>query len=77
MTTRSPGSWGLEHLVEATRSLVPELVRRRLARAREAEREAIVGSERLRELQSPGRSGGEGSRGITRTLDEYFRRDLS
>jgi hypothetical protein len=36
-----------------------------------------VGSERLRELQRPGRSEGEGSRGITRTLDEYFRRDLS
>ena len=65
---------GLEHLVEAIRALVLDLVKRRLSRAREARREAIEGSERLRELQRSGRRRGESSRGITRTLDEYFKR---
>uniref|UniRef100_A0A7J3Z9D4 Site-specific DNA-methyltransferase (adenine-specific) n=1 Tax=Ignisphaera aggregans TaxID=334771 RepID=A0A7J3Z9D4_9CREN len=65
---------GLEHLVETIRALVLDLVKRRLSRAREAKREAIEGSERLREPQRSRRREGESSRGITRTLDEYFKR---
>jgi type I restriction-modification system DNA methylase subunit len=62
---------GLEHLVETVRTLVLELVRRRLSRARESKREAVRGSE---EERSPKR---ESSRGATRTLDEYIRRGQS
>jgi hypothetical protein len=62
---------GLEHLVETVRTLVLELVRRRLSRAREPKREAVRGSE---EERSPKR---ESSRGATRTLDEYIRRGQS
>jgi type I restriction-modification system DNA methylase subunit len=65
---------GLEHLVEILRTLVLELVRRRLSRAGEARREAVRGSEELRELRRPRRRrGSEGSGGTTRRLDEYFR----
>jgi hypothetical protein len=65
---------GLEHLVEILRALVLELIRRRLSRAREARREAVRGSEELPRVERPRRRrGGEGSRGITRRLDEYFR----
>jgi len=62
---------GLEHLVETVRTLVLELVRRRLSRAREPKREAVRGSE---EERSPKR---ESSRGTTKTLDEYIRRGQS
>jgi type I restriction-modification system DNA methylase subunit len=55
---------GLEHLVETIRTLVLELVRRRLSRAREPKREAVRGSEEERSLR----------RSSTRTLDEYIRR---
>lgn len=65
---------GLEHLVEILRTLVLELIRRRLSRAGEARREAVRGSEELREFRRPRRRrGSEGSRGITRRLDEYLR----
>jgi type I restriction-modification system DNA methylase subunit len=64
---------GLEHLVEAVRAMVLELVRRRLSRAREPRREAIRGSEEHRELQRPRRRRGpEGGGGFTRRLDEFF-----
>jgi hypothetical protein len=62
---------GLEHLVETVRTLVLELVRRRLSRAREPKREAVRGSEEERSLKR------ESSRGATRTLDEYIRRGQS
>jgi hypothetical protein len=65
---------GLEHLVETVRAMVLELVRRRLARAREAKREAIKGTEELPKIEKPkkkkSKSGGGG--GITRRLDEFF-----
>jgi type I restriction-modification system DNA methylase subunit len=64
----------LEHLVETVRAMVLELVSRRLARAGEAKREAIKGTEELLKIEKPkkkkGRSGG-GS-GIARRLDEFF-----
>ena len=62
---------GLEHLVETVRTLVLELVRRRLSRAREPKREAVRGSEEERSLKR------ESGRGVTRTLDEYIRRSQS
>jgi type I restriction-modification system DNA methylase subunit len=62
---------GLEHLVETIRTLVLELVRRRLSRAREPKREAVRGSEEERSLKR------ESGRGVTRTLDEYIRRSQS
>jgi len=58
---------GLEHLVETIRTLVLELVRRRLSRAREAKREAVRGSEEERSSR----------RSVTRTLDEYIKRGQS
>jgi hypothetical protein len=42
---------GLEHLVEHIRTLALTLARRRLSRAQEARREAIVGEEREVELR--------------------------
>jgi len=63
---------GLEHVVEAVRALVLDMARRRLARAREARREAIRGSEEIPRIEKPKRrrSGG-GRRGIHRSLDEF------
>jgi len=66
---------GLEHLVETIRTMVLELVRRRLSRAGEARREAIVGEER--EVEPRGRrarrrAGGEGGSRVVRRLDEFL-----
>jgi type I restriction-modification system DNA methylase subunit len=66
---------GLEHLVEPVRALVLTLAGRRLARAQEARREAIVGEER--EVEPRGRrarrrSGGEGGSRVVRRLNEFF-----
>jgi len=65
---------GLEHLVETVRAMVQELVRRRLARAGEAKREAIKGTEELPKIEKPKKKKGksEGGEGITRRLDEFF-----
>jgi hypothetical protein len=65
---------GLEHLVETVRAMVLELVSRRLARAREAKREAIKGTEELPKIEKPKKKKGksEGGEGITRKLDEFF-----
>jgi len=66
---------GLEDLVEAVRLLVLDMVRRRLARAGEAEPSALRGSEEVAELRKPkkGRkSKSEGSIGMTRRLDEWM-----
>ncbi len=64
---------GLENMVEFVRSMVLEMAKRRLARAGEAKREAIRGSEPLRELRGEkGRS--EGGGGPTKRLDEWIRR---
>ncbi len=64
----------LEHLVETVRAMVLELVRRRLARAREAKREAIKGTEELPRIEKPERKRGKGreGEGVTRRLDEFF-----
>lgn len=43
---------GLEHLVEPIRTLALTLARRRLSRAQEARKEAIIGEEREVELRS-------------------------
>jgi len=62
-------------LVEAARSLVLDMARRRLARAGEARPSAIRGSEEGTELRKPrrGRRGSsEGGMGITRRLDEWL-----
>jgi hypothetical protein len=66
---------GLEHLIEPIRALVLTLAGRRLARAQEARREAIVGEER--EVEPRGRrarrrSGGEGGSRVVRRLDEFL-----
>jgi len=63
---------GLKHMVETVRALVLDMARRRLARAREARREAIRGSEEIPRIEKPKRrrSGG-GRRGIHRSLDEF------
>jgi len=65
---------GLEHLVETVRAMVLELVSRRLARAREAKREAIKGTEELPKIEKPKkkRSKSRGDGGVTRRLDEFF-----
>jgi type I restriction-modification system DNA methylase subunit len=66
---------GLEHLVEPIRALVLTLARRRLARAQEARREAIVGEEREVEPRGRrvrGRAGGEGGSRVVRRLDEFL-----
>jgi len=55
---------------EAVRAMALELAKRRLARAGEARREAIKGSEELKELRPKRRR--EGGSVITRRLDEYF-----
>jgi len=67
---------GLEDVVEVVRSLVLDMVRRRLARAGEARPSALKGSEEPAELRRPkrrSRSSSEGSTGITRRLDEWMR----
>jgi hypothetical protein len=66
---------GLEHLIEPIRALVLTLAGRRLARAQEARREAIVGEER--EVEPRGRrarrrAGGEGGSRVVRRLDEFL-----
>jgi hypothetical protein len=66
---------GLEHLVEPVRALVLTLAGRRLARAQEARREAIVGEEREVEPRGRrvrGRAGGEGGSRVVRRLDEFL-----
>jgi type I restriction-modification system DNA methylase subunit len=66
---------GLEHLVEPVRVLVLAMAKRRLARAQEARREAIIGEEREAEprgRRARRRAGGEGGSGIGRRLDEFF-----
>jgi hypothetical protein len=66
---------GLEHLVETIRTMMLELVRRRLARAQEARREAIVGEEReveLRGRRARRRAGGEGDSRVVRRLNEFL-----
>jgi hypothetical protein len=65
---------GLEHLVETVRAMVLELVSRRLARAREAKRETIKGTEELPKIEKPKKKKGKsgGGSGITRRLDEFF-----
>jgi hypothetical protein len=66
---------GLEHLIEPIRALVLEMTRRRLARAQEARREAIVGEEREAELRgrrARRRAGGEGSSRVVRRLNEFL-----
>ena len=66
---------GLEHLVETVRAIVLELVSRRLARAREAKRETIKGTEELPRIEKLERKRGKGreGEGVTRRLDEFFR----
>jgi hypothetical protein len=66
---------GLEHLVEPVRVLVLAMAKRRLARAQEARREAIIGEEREAEprgRRARRRAGGGGSSGVGRRLDEFF-----
>jgi hypothetical protein len=64
---------GLEHLVEPLRALALAMARRRLVRAREARREAIIGEEReveLRGRRARRRAGeGEGPRRVLRLND--------
>ena len=66
---------GLEHLVEPVRALVLAMARRRLARAQEARREAILGEERGVELRgrwARRRVGGEGGSRVVRRLNEFL-----
>jgi methylase of polypeptide subunit release factors len=66
---------GLESLVEPIRALVLAMAGRRLVRAQEARREAIVGEEREVELRGRrvrGRAGGEGGSRVVRRLDEFL-----
>jgi len=66
---------GLEDMVEVVRSLVLDMVKRRLVRAREARPSALRGSEEAVEPRRPRRgrrSGSEGGAGITRRLDEWL-----
>jgi hypothetical protein len=55
------------------REAVVELAKRRLSRAGEAERETIKGSEELPKIAKPKRKRAGKSKGITRSLDEFFR----
>jgi len=64
---------GLEHLVEAVRALVLDMTRRRLARAREARREAIRGFEEPPRIERPKRRSGSRRRSIHWSLDEFTR----
>jgi len=69
---------GLEDMVEVVRSLVLDMVRRRLARAGESKSSALRGSEEAVELRKPkkGRKGSSrGGTGITRRLDEWMKRE--
>jgi len=61
---------GLEDSVEAIRSLVIDMMRRRLARAGEAKNSAIKGSEEVTDLGKPKKS--KKSKGITWGLDEWM-----
>jgi type I restriction-modification system DNA methylase subunit len=66
---------GLESLVEPVRALVLAMAGRRLARAQEARREAIVGEEReveLRGRRARRRAGGEGGSRVVRRLNEFL-----
>jgi hypothetical protein len=68
---------GLEHLIEPIRALVLTLAGRRLARAREARREAIVGEEREavpRGRRARRRAGREGGSRVVRRLDKFLQR---
>ena len=60
---------------EPVRVLVLAMAKRRLARAQEARREAIIGEEREAEpggRRARRRAGGGGSSGVGRRLDEFF-----
>jgi hypothetical protein len=66
---------GLEHLVEPLRALALAMARRRLVRAREARREAIIGEEReveLRGRRARRRAGREGGSRVVRRLNEFL-----
>jgi len=66
---------GLEDIVEVVRSLVLDMVRRRLARVGEAKPSVLKGSEEVVELRKPRRSRksvSEESTGVTRKLDEWM-----
>jgi hypothetical protein len=65
---------GLESLVEPIRTLVLAMARRRLMRAQEARREAIVGEEREAEprRRARRRAGGEGDSRVVRRLNEFL-----
>jgi hypothetical protein len=66
---------GLEHLVKPIKALVLAMAGRRLARAREARREAIVGEEREaepRRRRARRRAGGEGGSRVVRRLNEFL-----
>jgi type I restriction-modification system DNA methylase subunit len=66
---------GLEHLVEPIRTLVLAMARRRLARAREARREALRGSEELPRVERPRRGRrGSGGKAPHRSLDEFAKK---
>jgi hypothetical protein len=66
---------GLEHLVESIRTLVLAMAGRRLARAREARREALRGSEELPRVERPRRGRrGSGGRAPHRSLDEFAKK---
>jgi hypothetical protein len=67
---------GLESLVEPIRTLVLAMARRRLMRAQEARREAIVGEEKEAEprRRARRRAGGEGGSRVVRRLNEFLQR---
>jgi len=66
---------GLEDLIETVRTLILNMIRRRLSRAREARREAIKGSEELPRIERPRKRSGSGEKGIHRSLDEFVKKD--
>jgi hypothetical protein len=66
---------GLEGLVETIRAMVLELVKRRLSRAQEANREAVKGSEELPKLEKPKKKRSEETeaKGKTKSLTEFMK----
>jgi len=67
---------GLENLVENIRTLVLDMIKRRLSRAKEAKREAIKGSEELVEVKKPKikRSKEDKSKGVNIKLDKFVKK---
>jgi type I restriction-modification system DNA methylase subunit len=65
---------GLENLVENIRTLVLDMTKRRLSRAKEAKREAIKGSEELIKIEKPKTKRSRDDEGANISLDRFIKK---